>query len=115
MRVAPKIELAAEEKSTLLEWPKGRKTQVRIAERARIALMASEGKQDLTIAATLGITPKKVARWRKRFLSKGLSGLKKDAPRPGRTPTIKSEVVAEIIRRTSMETPARATHWSQRS
>ena len=115
MRVAPKIELAAEEKSTLLEWANGRKTQVRIAERARIALMASEGKQDLTIAATLGITPKKVARWRKRFLSKGLSGLKKDAPRPGRTPTIKSEVVAEIIRRTTQETPASATHWSTRS
>jgi transposase len=115
MRVAPKIELAAEEKSTLSEWANGRKTQVRIAERARILLMASEGKQDLAIAATLGITPKKVARWRKRFLSKGLPGLKKDAPRPGRTPTIKSEVVVEIIRRTTQETPASATHWSTRS
>ena len=30
----------------------------------------------------MAITPKKVSRWRKRFLALGMSGLLKDAPRP---------------------------------
>ena len=51
-------------------------------------LLASEGRQDIEIAAALSMTPKKMARWRRRFLAKGLAGLEKDAPRPGRTPSI---------------------------
>jgi transposase len=115
MRVAPPIELTSEETSALSAWAKGRKTPVRLAERARILLLAAEGNQDLDIAATLNITPKKVSRWRKRFLAKGLVGLEKDAPRPGRTPAIGSEAVAEVVRLTTQEKPANATHWSTRS
>src|SRR5438552_13484655 len=45
----------------------------------------------------------------------GLSGLEKDAPRPGRTPTITSAKVQEIVRKTTQEKPANATHWSTRT
>jgi transposase len=86
-----------------------------LAERARIVLLAGQGWQDLEIAAELGITPKKAGRWRSRFLQKGTTGLEKDAPRPGRTPAISRELVAEAVRRTTEETPAQATHWSTRS
>ncbi len=54
-------------------------------------------------------------RWRGRYLQLGLKGLEKDAPRPGRTPAIDREMVAEVIRMTIEEKPAQATHWSTRS
>jgi transposase len=115
MRVAPPVNLSEETKQTLEKWAQGRKTPVRLAERARIVLLAGQGWQDLEIAAELGITPKKAGRWRSRFLQKGATGLEKDAPRPGRTPAISRELVAEAVRRTTEETPAQATHWSTRS
>jgi transposase len=71
--------------------------------------------QDLEIAAEVGISNQKAARWRKRFLKLGLAGLEKDAPRPGRTPTITSAKVQEIVRKTTQEKPANATHWSTRA
>ncbi len=115
MRVAPKVELTPEQTSSLEQWANGRKTSVRLAERAKIVLSAAQGQPDLEIAAELSITPKKVSRWRHRFLSLGLPGLQKDAPRPGRTPSIKKKTIAEVVRRTTQEKPANATHWSTRT
>ncbi len=46
------------------------------------------------------------------FLQDGISGIEKDAPRPGRTRTIDPE---EIIRKTTQEKPVNATHWTTRS
>jgi len=45
----------------------------------------------------------------------GLAGLVKDAPRPGRRPTITPAKVLEVIRRTTQEKPAHSTHWSTRT
>lgn len=115
MRVAPQINLTAEETAALERWAQGRKTPVRLAERARIVLLASQGLRDLQIASELAITPKKVARWRQRFLGLRLAGLEKDAPRPGRTPSIAKGTVAEVVRLTTQEKPANATHWSTRT
>ena len=86
MRVAPRIELSAEQRTALEAWAKGRKTPVRVAERARVILLAADGKQNLEIAEALSISVQKAARWRWRFMEHGLPGLEKDAPRPGRTP-----------------------------
>jgi transposase len=69
----------------------------------------------LEIAEEVGISNQKAARWRKRFLKLGLAGLEKDAPRPGRTPTITSAKVQEIVRKTTQEKPANSTHWSTRT
>jgi transposase len=78
-------------------------------------LLAAAGKQDLEIAEQVGISNQKAARWRKRFLEMGLSGLEKDAPRPGRTPRITSAKVQEVVRKTTQEKPANATQWSTRT
>jgi transposase len=99
----------------LERWSSGRKTPVRLAERAQMVLLASQGRQNLQIATELGVTSKKVARWRKRFLSLRLSGLEKDAPRSGRTPTIARQTVSEVVRLTTQEKPRNSTHWSTRS
>ncbi|MCX6606940.1 MAG: IS630 family transposase, partial [Acidobacteria bacterium] len=41
MRVAPPVELSAEQRTALEAWANGRKTEVRIAERARVILLAA--------------------------------------------------------------------------
>ena len=83
MRVAPRVELTEDQKKTLQQWARGRSLPARQVERARVILLAAAGKQDLEIAAEIGISNQKAARWRKRFLKMGLPGLEKDAPRPG--------------------------------
>lgn len=115
MRVAPQIVLTLDQEQTLHQWARGRSLPARQVERARIVLLAAAGKQDLEIATEIGISNQKAARWRKRFLKLGLAGLEKDAHRPGRTPTITPWKVQEVIRKTTQEKPANATHWSTRT
>src|SRR3954469_2160343 len=115
MRVAPPIVLSAEQKQALEQCARARSLPVRLVERARIALLAASGKQDKEIAAELSITAHKVARWRKRYLSSGLEGLERDAPRPGRRPSISAATVKQVIHKTTQDKPSNATHWSTRS
>jgi len=88
---------------------------VRVAERARIVLFAAFGQQDKEIAAVMAITPKKVSRWRKRFLALGVAGLAKDAPRPGRKPKIGARLTKRVVTMTTRQQPTNATHWSTRT
>lgn len=46
--------------------------------------------------------------WRERYASAGLSGLLKDAPRPGRRPQISPRKVQAIVEATLETTPNRA-------
>ena len=87
----------------------------RVVERSQIVLLAAGGLQDIQIAAILRITPKKVARWRERFQRLGLSGLLKDAPRPGRAPTITRDIVQKVIDATMNENRADGARWTGRS
>ena len=115
MRVAPSVDLSSEDRGALEQQARGRSLPARLVERSRIVLRAADGLQDREIAAELGITPEKVARWRKRFLAGGTEALAKDAPRPGRGRTIKDRKVASIVKLTTSSKPANATHWSTRS
>jgi transposase len=81
--------------------------------RSRIVLLAAKGLQNLDIAEQMQIAPRTVNRWRERFLKLGIPGLLKDAPRPGRTPSISATVVAQVIEKTTQSSPANATHWSR--
>src|SRR5215467_105909 len=115
MRVAPSVAINSSQKEILQQWAKSRSLPARQIERARIVLLAAEGKTDLQIAARLNISNQKAARWRKRFRQSALAGLVKDAPRPGRKPAIPAQLKAELIRRTTQSKPANATHWSTRT
>jgi transposase len=115
MRVAPPVKLTEDQDHTLQQWARARSLPARQVERARVVLLAAAGKQDLEIAAEIGISNQKAARWRKRFLKMGLAGLEKDAPRSGRTPSITLAKVQEVVRKTTQERPSNATHWSTRT
>ena len=111
MRIAPAITLTSSQRSQLQSWAGSRSLPQRQVQRAQIILLAAEGRQDIEIAERLRMSRYKVARWRKRFLSLGLEGLKKDATRPGRPRTVDDQ---QIIHTTTQEKPPQATHWSTR-
>src|SRR5439155_15037 len=91
---------------------RSRSLPARVVERARIVLLAAEGRQDKEVAAAMKITPKKVSRWRRRFLAVGMAGLERDASRPGRTPKISARFIRRVVRMTTRQKPPNATHWS---
>jgi transposase len=113
--VARPVVLNTEQRKALESRARARSAAARIVERARIVLLAAGGMQDKQIAAKLRIMPEKAASWRNRFLDGGLAALDKDAPRPGRTPTISPTKIQEVVRKTTQEKPSNATHWSTRS
>ena len=115
MRVAPPVVLDSQQRKTLEQWARSRSLPIRQVQRAQIILLAADGKQDLEIAAQVKISNQKAARWRKRFLQKGFPGLEKDATRPGRTPTITSAKIQDVVEKTTQEKPDNATHWSTRT
>jgi FixJ family two-component response regulator len=115
MRTAPAVELTPDQQSILEAQARSRCLPARLVERSRIVLSAASGKQDKEIALTLRITPKKVARWRQRFLRLGPAGLEKDAPRPGRTPKINRRLIKRVVEMTTRQKPSTATHWSTRT
>src|ERR1700687_1492380 len=110
MRVAPPVVLSSDQQEILESRARARSAAARSVERARIVLLAGAGLQDQQIAAKLKITPEKAARWRNRFLDGGLAALDKDAPRPGRTPTITPAKIQEHIRETPAERTRNANH-----
>ena len=114
MRIAVAIELTPEEASMLQTIAQSARSQVRDAQRARIVLMASEGRQNREIARQLGVSEPKVARWRDRFVKSRLEGLKEQAGR-GRKRTYGAEQVERIIEKTLTTTPDNATHWTTRT
>jgi transposase len=113
MRVAPAIDLSPEARTELQRLVRRRTTPVRVAERCRIVLLAAEGLQNKQIAARMAVAPRMAALWRDRFLALGVKGLLRDAPRPGRKPSITAETVAAVIAKTTQNTPQAATHWSR--
>jgi transposase len=115
VRVAPAIVPPEDQRLQLERYARGRSVAVRVAQRAKMLLLAAEGQQDKAVARQLGAAASTVARWRSRFLAKGIAGIEKDAPRPGRKPAIPAETVLEIIRKTTQETPSNATQWSTRT
>src|ERR1700745_954805 len=86
MRIAPAITLSSDQQATLEQWARSRSLPARVVERARIVLLAAEGRQDKQIAAAMKITPKKVSRWRSRFLILGMAGGGRGGAPGGRVP-----------------------------
>ena len=115
MRVAQPLVLDEGVRRKLEQQARGRSTPARVMLRSRIVLLASEGHTNKKIAEALKVAPRMAALWRERFLQQGIEGLLKDAPRPGRTPSIGSEATEALLARTTQTTPANATHWSTRT
>ena len=112
MRVAPEIVLSEEERIELTRLVRSKLTSLRLVQRARIVLLAAEGKQNKAIAMQLGFGRVQVARWRERYALHRLAGIERDRPRGA--PPSKVDVV-RLVELTTQSTPAAATHWSTRT
>jgi transposase len=96
-----------------------RGVQARVAERARIVLLAADGLTGPQIAQRVGCTEPTVIKWRRQYAEDGLAGLE-DAPRPGGPKTVLTEeAIGEILSATVTPPPGAlqamgVTHWSSR-
>jgi transposase len=113
MRRAIPIVLMDEQRQELERLSRGRRVSVRLAQRASIVLLAADGLENKQIGEQLGITRQTAGRWRDRYAAHGLTGIEKDAPRPGRKRRIDDAQRAEVVRKTLHEKPAGQTHWSR--
>ena len=108
------IQLDEQAQEELKSLAASRTSAVRSWERATIILGLAAGRAKQEIANQLGLARQTVLRWEQRFLQLGLEGLN-DAPRSGRPRTIVPQQIAQIVQKTTSETPVDSTHWSTRS
>jgi transposase len=112
MRVAPEIVLTSEERAELMKLVRSSLTSVRLAQRARIVLLAAKGMQSKDIALELGVGRVQVFRWRARYAGARLAGVERDLPRGAPPATVD---VARLVELTTQSKPEAATHWSTRT
>ena len=111
MRIAAEVVLTEEQKRLLERLSRSSKSSVRLAQRARIVLLAAQGLQNKAIAGQVGLGRVPVARWRERWLESGLEGIERDLPRGA--PRVKVDV-EQLVDLTTQSQPEAATHWSAR-
>ncbi|MEO8122046.1 MAG: IS630 family transposase, partial [Rhodoferax sp.] len=87
-------------------------TSMRLAQRARIVLLAAQGMKSQDIAQQLDVGRVQVSRWRERYAQSRLAGLERDLPRGAPPATVD---VARLVALTTQSKPAAATHWSTRT
>jgi len=112
MRVASAIELDEAQREKLVRLANSNTTEVRLARRASIVLLAADGLNNHQIAELVGVGRVQVGRWRERYAAGGLKAIERDLPRSGRKPKVDP---AEIVRLTTQTKPKGATQWSTRT
>src|SRR5512135_3814015 len=110
MHLATPIMLSSEERLKLTAWSRATSLSVRLVQRARIVTMAADGITNQDIARQLEISRPTVQLWRDRFLALRMAGLEKDAPRPGRVPSVSDSKVRAVVEATVHSKPPNATH-----
>jgi transposase len=106
------VDLTKEERTYLLEFIKSGKQAGRKLNRARILLLADEGKSDNEIAAALHTGSATVQRTRQRFVAGNLAGALTEQPRPGGQKRLdeKGEAVLESLAHS--QPPAGRKRWT---
>ncbi len=107
------LHLSFEQRKQLQRLAQAPGTPQKIVRRARIALLAAEGKDNRQIAAELHTSHVTVGQWRQRVLDLGLAGLQ-EAPRPGRPKTLPAHKVQTVLTEV-VQPPKGRARWSCRS
>jgi transposase len=82
--------------------------------RAEIVLATADGLGTNAIMRRTGKSKPAVWRWQERYMDEGVEGLKRDKTRPSRKPPLSAPTKLAVIKKTTTEKPAGATHWSAR-
>ena len=107
--------LSDAERSELTSLATSRKTPQAIAVRAKIILLAAEGRSSGHIAKELRITRPAVQNWKARFSRLGISGLIHEAKRSGRPSKLSAEDIRGYAEATTHTKRAGAAQWSVRA
>ena len=103
--------LTEEERAVLESMVRSPKTAQGMSARARMVLLAAEGRSTRSIAAALGTWPGRVSRWRKRFARERMAGLS-DRPRPGAKRKYDAEIGRRILAFLDTAPPAGFARWT---
>ena len=86
-------------------------TAQRDVRRARIVLLAADGHSTRSIAEDVGVQPRIVSNWRRRFADHGLGGLK-DCPRVGKKPIYGKATNKRILALLDKPPPRGYARWT---
>jgi transposase len=105
VRVKPKIRKVLEGRCRAPSTPQ------RDVKRARIVLLASEGRSTRAIAAEVGVEPRIVSNWRRRFADHGLAGLE-DRSRASKKPIYGAATSKRILALLDKSPPQGYARWT---
>lgn len=110
-RQAAAVKLTEQEQKTLQQWLRAGTTERRMVERARIILLAHQGRATVQIAGDLQTRPARVSKWRQRFARHRLAGLQ-DQARTGKPRRYNRSTEQRIVSQLDDRPPAGQTSWT---
>ena len=105
------IELTEEERGVLERRVRATTTPARDVVRARIVLLAAQGRRNDQIAPPLGVSTSMVSRWRMRFARQGMGGLQ-DVPRSGRPEQYDKATERRMLAKLDEPPPSGWARWN---
>jgi transposase len=112
-RIGTPLELTEEDFRELTIMSRSNKLDYRYVMRSRIILKLYEGKNYDQVQKELSVGREAVAKWKSRYLSSGLAGLKDRSGR-GKKPVYKADDKARIVQKACEKPGGGYTNWSQR-
>jgi transposase len=106
------VDLTTAERTELLSLVRRGVTSARRLTRARILLLAHEGRTDEAIAAALHVHRATVERTRQRFVAGGMEQALRDRPRPGGRPKLDRKQEAFLIALACSAPPDGRARWT---
>ncbi len=107
------VDLTSEERDELLGLLKGGRARVRKTNRARVLLLADEGRTDEDIAEVLLTSVSTIERTRKRFVEGGLGQALEEAPRPGGKRKLDGRQEAHLVALACSGPPEGRQRWTR--
>jgi putative transposase len=108
------VSLKEEEREGLKRYLRKGKSSARSLTRARILLLADEGRDDEEIAGTLKVSKSTVSRIRTRYYEGGLDSALNEKYRSGAPPKIDSRIQAQLTLLACSEPPDGRSKWTVR-
>lgn len=106
------VELKEEDREELRQYLRRGKASARSLTRARILLLADEGRLDKEVIDALGVSRSTVARIRQRYCNGGLEFALYERPRSGAPPKIDKNLEAELTLLACSEPPEGRSRWT---
>lgn len=106
------VDLTPDENTELMKVVKTGEASARKINRARILLLAAEGKTDQVIADVLKVGVRTVERTRQKFVEEGMQIALHDRPRPGKKPKLDDKGKAYLIALACSTPPEGRERWT---